>query len=382
MDDLFRIVEPNLEAINASTSTDYVWTEADELRERIRQTACYLTLQMALAKNGISNPLGKANLMRVSEIGRHAPDSEILDCGAALLSGLIETANRLEKTLRPLKSRSAIVQDFNGLCRNGVFDWSTGLPYGWLVERFDCKHMNVPEGFPKHGTIGVGHHAGFFVAQEKLLLVDAFVLRQRVKEHCVPLEAVARGERRLRDEEAEVARQHAASLCRDARTCVSLLHSFIECLVNSVAENHIQTCSGLAEADIQFLRGKKGKKWIPLRRRIEGAPGIVNGSRQTTYVATDNAQSPFDIRRFFELVTPIRDSVAHNSIFKESIWRGPRDWERITQEAGTVTLSMSRRFWKACYPKGPRPEYLWDFDLNKIETVAGSSVKQELQGGQ
>ena len=380
MEDLFKIMIPSHRIKSDYLGPSASWSEADEYRMKLFNATCYLTLLMALSENGISNPLGKQNLDDLRSIVNDATDEQIVCLAPQAIDSVCNVIKNMEGMLPPKIPRGQIAIDFNELCKCGDFDWSTGIEYYWINQRFNCDHLGIPSGFPLHGIVGVGQHAGHLVAQEQLLLRDAYLVRARVIKGGMTIDKSRNSSLPIDEDHKYSLRQASAGVCREAKGCISLLFALVECLMNSVGENHLRANPGLPQSDVDFLRGKRNGRWITFSQRLEGIPGVVNGSRKASYIVTDPNQRPKDIEYLVSTIKPLRDSSVHYSVNKASIWLGPLEWLDRVENAGRVVIEVMSRFWAACYGNNSYPEYLHKLDLKAIESQCENWMNAEEEG--
>ena len=288
------------------------------------------------------------------------------------------TLTEHERVLPRKKSARAIARDFRKLSTHSDV-WRFGIPYGWLVERFDVSFLSHPDDLPLHTRIGIGIHEGFVQVEESMLLNDATFLPLRARESTDRMTDGARKARGRKDIDAyETLSALNAAVCTYSRLGVLTCAAFIEAFVNSVGLNEAALRTYSTDEDEQ-LRGKKKGRYLMLETKLERFPRIIRPDKKSPIVISDDAQLRDPFRRFLEETKELRDSSMHYAPGKTTILRPPNEWLRYLETAIEDSVAVAREFWLACYPGRGLPRYLGELDLTVLVDRAKDKWMAELR---
>ena len=347
----------------------------------------YLQLMTSLSpedKGGILNKDVRSGLIEASEFLKKASEDEIVKKGPVLIKLLQVAVEHYKKLFPPKVSLEQIAEEFNDICLKNKEIYSWGLEYGWLQKVMDFSYMGVPEGFPFHARIGLGHHADFGSVEEEFLLRDAFFILTLAEDAYQSMHAYSKylketntsSESKLIYRKLATANQNVATY---SRLCILSFFSFVEAFVNSVGHDFCSRNKGiLSPNDIEILHGQKDKRYLSLESKIEKFPSIIRTDKKTPNLLSDPKQIKEPFKTFTEQIKEVRDSSLHYSPKKEAIWRRPDDWIDKAKSTSKLCLEVSLEFWKACYPNTKEPQYLNGLDYDKHINIARKRL--QLQG--
>lgn len=344
-------------------------------------TACniYLQLAFSLVPGALTNREVRQGIEDVGRWLDSCSDADIVRKAPRIARSYEPVLAGAISKLPPKKAWTEIAQDYWELCRDKAFTFSTGLCYGWLSERFQCAAVGIPDDFPYHGRIGVGHHAGFAFVEEETLLRDAFFLLAKARVAKERLDAAGRGLAGSNVSYAEHGWLSAlnGNVATFSRLCVFSFYSFVECFINSVAEDFVQRNPNLTPAQKEKLRGTKNGRYISTEKKLELFPGTIRGDGQRHITLSDVEQIAEPFTSFKVDVKQLRDASAHYSRSKASIWKGPADWISDAEMASRSCVGVAGAFWKACYPLRAFPAYLQGLDPARYEKDADQRARED-----
>ena len=107
---------------------------------------------------------------------------------------------------------------------------------------------------------------------------------------------------------------------------------------------------------------------------MEQIPRIIRNLEHPIVIIADKNRRKEPYIQFFDVIKDFRDSATHYSIDKEIIWHSPEKWNEIIEMAAITTLNVAKTFWRECFPNEPYPEYLKEFDIDKLEKIANRNL--------
>ena len=353
--------------------------DATVLRCEVRDVANLLTLYYLI----IDCPTDLLHAVRslisdVSDWLYNAPDSAVIKTHSALRRDLEPLLVSAEKVLKPSKPRPEMSAAFANLVAQGDFCTSRGVQHGWLVSHFNCGPF-APNYFPYHGIVGIGHYAGLYVAQESLLLGESVECIVQGRSICELLRDISNPDISLPKELNEAGASLKQKCCFWFRTSITSFYSFFECYINSIATDYMANNPDTDKKSLPLLQGKKGRRYISIERRLEGIPGIIRGDGKLHLKIIDTSLRETCFKNLLGPVRDVRDSAMHNAPWKADIWKGPKDWEELSERAFESAIECAKAFWKACYPNRKLPEYLGYFDATTLVKEAETNVASQRQ---
>jgi hypothetical protein len=286
------------------------------------------------------------------------------------LDKLIDTS---KSSLPPKRGWRGIAIEYWQATQAKEFTWTYGIPSGWLVERFDCSSLHIPDDMPFHARIGVGHHAGQAAVEEDFLLRDAFFMLVKCKESLLALENCRPAldkKRKLTRAEYKILSSFNQNVATYARNAVFGFYAFVECFINSVGEDFVLRHADVNCTSKELLRGRQSGCYLSTERKLELFPQLIR----------DDRMSPIRIRGVHPVIEPfhsfvthvkaVRDAATHYARMKEPIIVSPQLWLQRAEQASSVCVDVARRFWQACYPSRTLPRYLGGLDPEKHLEIA------------
>jgi hypothetical protein len=364
-----------------SDYTKYKQLRGDQLRSLYYYPLSFIQLVSSIIPGRLTALGVKDYFIKIFEWVKNSPDSILQEKLNELLPILDNEVQALSKALPPKRPWPDISADYEVLCRDKSYSWSTGLSFGWLDQRFDCNALRIPSDLPYHASIGVGHHAGYIAIMEELLLHDAFFMLLTTKTSMSNLSIVAESVKNERSTDfypkISILNQN---VCTYARLTVTSFYAFIECFVNSIGEDFIARNPGLSPEKQELLRGIKKGRYLSIESKIEKFPSIIRSDGKIVHILSDPAQIEEPFSSFVRQLKEIRDSSVHHSKQKANIWLGPPDWIQLADKVCTTCIDVAKLFWSACYPDRPQPLYLYSLDKNKLTELA--ITRQQMDANQ
>jgi hypothetical protein len=280
----------------------------------------------------------------------------------------------------PRRNWWEIADDYWMLCRSCPETFSHGLNYGWLAARFDCSSLGIPDDFPYHGRIGVGHHAGCAAVEDAILLSDGYFLLAKTEEAHARLMDTKRSAEKLPD--SYDLRQWLSTLnsnlCAFARLTVSTFYSFVECFVNSVAEDFLarEPCANPDQRSVLSGRGGRGRRHL-LEYKLEVYPGVIRGDNQRRAVVSNSGRLVEPYSKFRSHLKELRDAATCFAQHRCPIRRPPAEWVVDARRAAATCVRVARGYWESCFPKRGLPAYLWRLDDAVLKKQAQDRVAAE-----
>jgi hypothetical protein len=337
---------------------------ATEIRQRLSNYHCFLTLALAIGKNHSpgSNEIHMV-LNMVSEFLTNANSRDIRERGKEIEVILNRIAKEHDKILPKKKSVREIAHDFSLLVKREPDVWRFGIQNGWLSERFELTRLPQAKDLPIHARIGIGIHAGQAIVEEISLLQDTFFLLVRAREsfeammrcaHSGDLEASLHG----RHGDYRTLSALNSSVCTYSRLGVLTAAAFVEAFVNSVGWNEALKRSDLPEQEKAELRGTHKGKYLSLEAKLERIPRIIREDKSSPIVLSDEKQRREPFVSFLRETKEIRDASMHYAPGKAPILHPPQEWLQLVESAVKHAVAVAREFWTGCYPGRSQPRYL------------------------
>jgi hypothetical protein len=366
---------------------DFAVDSIEQIKSELKARWSFLHLVAALVPNLLSKFEVSAFYRETGAWIDQAAESEIRFKAQTVIEKLDGLIQLTSKQL-PLKQHwTVIATEHWERCGTGEFSFNNGVQYGWIAERFNCAPLHIPDDMPYHARIGVGHHAGNAAVEEDFLLRDAFFMLAQCRAALVSLEAT-RPELRAKRELSKADYKQVSTLNQNVATygryAVFGFYSFVECFLNSVAEDFIRrNRSLLSPQQCEILRGMKNGRHISTERKIEMFPTIIRKDGARPIIMSDRNQIAEPFKSFASVVKAIRDSTTHFATHKAAIVVSPQDWEQRATAAAKTCLSVAREFWIACYPGRNLPLYLGELDERRHMKIAQERVAPcQATGGQ
>jgi hypothetical protein len=353
---------------------NYLTAPADQIKSELKARWSFVHLVSALIPDLLSNPEVIAFHRETGEWIDRAPVSEVRSKGRAVIKKLDELIKLTSEKLPPKREWREIAAEHWERCQTGGFSFNTGVLCEWIVERFECASLHIPDDMPYHARIGVGHHAGHASVEEDFLLRDAFFMLAQCTAALVSLEALRPALRTKRELSKEKYKQVSTlnqNVATYARYSVFGFYSFVECFLNSVGEDFIRrNSSKLSAEQCEILRGTKNGRHISTERKIETFPSLIRKDGRRPIVMSDRKQIVEPFKSFASDVKEIRDSTTHFATHKAAIVIGPQEWEHRANVAAKTCMAVAREFWVACYPGRRLPLYLGELDEQTHKKIA------------
>jgi hypothetical protein len=354
----------------------------DEIKSKLVVYNTYFQLAISLVPGCFTAPL-KEDMIEFSTSLESASEIEIRERAPNLFESFEKLLQLFQGKIQPKESIEKIAFDYWILCRDKSFSATTGLPYHWIAPRLYCSALGFPEDLPYHANIGVFFHAGYVAVEEEFLLRDAFFILIKARKALEKLENA--GNIIKKKSKPEHYTDQITSLNQNvstySRLAVYSFYSFVECFVNSVAQDFLARNQGLTEDQKIILHGQKKKKnkivYFKLEHKIEKIPGIIRGDGKCHLLLSDPAQIKEPFSSFLGLVKDIRDATSHYNQGKAEIWRKPHEWVEIANEACKICLEVAKTFWMTCYPDKVLPIYLGGLNEKKHIEIAEQRLELE-----
>ena len=263
---------------------------------------------------------------------------------------------------------------------------NNGVTFQFLDNLMDVKKLMLYADAPYHFRIAIGPLKGGGGVEEEFLLKDAFILLRRAEEN---FELLLKASPWLKNRDHPDTSIHGNvtdvkyDVANYSRQSVLTFFSFIECLVNSMAFNHLYRFEkSLSEEQIRILKGlKKNGSYMSLKHRIEAMQTVIRDDGKVVLKVVDEQQRTEPFVQFFDHFEALRNASVHYSPIKERIWLGPDKWVGRARDFCDIALKVGLLIWKACYPDSDGPLYMGKLDKKKqIELAnhrlyAGSELK-------
>lgn len=353
----------------------------DQLKVEFKSRYSYIHLISSLIPGLPTNPEVRRTLNQTGTWIDAAPETELRAKADEVLAGLDSLLSLVQEQLPSKKDWRQIAADHWKNCSETGFSFSNGVSCGWLVERFDCSRLHIPDDMPYHARIGVGHHAGNAAIEEDFLVRDAFFMLAKCQVALARLERFRDG---LKTKSIEKGRYKLVSVFNQnvatyARYSVFGFYSFVECFINSVGEDFVSRNPNVSPDTSEMLRGKKDGRYLSVERKLEIFPGLIRPDGKRPIVLSDPKQRSEPYQSFAGHIKEVRDSAAHFSKNKADIIVPPQAWEKRAKDASAVCMSVARGFWNACYPNRLLPFYLGQLDDARHTQIAGQRVRAEMK---
>lgn len=344
-----------------------------KIRNEISSVSTYIMLAFSLTPQkyrGISiQELNKIVLSSI-QFAKGADKPLIINKGPKVLNTLEPLFKIAKKNFPPKKPIEEIAEAYNEYSRVNIQISSNGIEFGWLQKYIDCR-LIFEEQLPYHTRVGILAHAGNFAIEEQNLLIDAFFLLVLAEDGMAKINTIVKRMSILINPYDEKVYKEAnainTNVCMFSRLGILTLYSFVEAFVNSVGYDFLQkNKESLSKENIEILMGKKKGRYLTLESKLELFHKIIRGDNKQVFT-TDKDKDPF--KTFLNDYKNLRDSSVHYMPTKEPIWRKPADWISKINEYSQITIEISIRFWKACYPHRKNPDYLLNLDYAKIKTI-------------
>jgi hypothetical protein len=331
-----------------------------QLKSEFKSRLSYIHLVSAIIPEAAWNLKAKGLFDETGAWVDTASEKEIRKRARKVIGLLDKLVTESQRQLPPRKDWRDIAAEHWQRLAATEFSLSNGVPCGWLVERFDCSRLHIPDDMPYHARIGVGHHAGNAAVEEDFLLRDAFFMLAKCQLSLARLERF-RGE--LRTESAAKSGYKLVSMFNQnvatyGRYAVFGFYSFVECFVNSVGEDFIARNPNLSPGTCEMLHGRKDGRFLSIEKKLEFFPGLIRSDGKRPIVFSDPKQLAEPYKSLVSQVKEVRDSSAHFAKYKADIIVPPQTWEKRANDASIVCLSVARGFWNACYPRRQLPLYI------------------------
>lgn len=284
------------------------------------------------------------------------------------MSSLFMTKFPLKRELR------TITTEFNSFFKSDNDIYSYGLEFGWLDSQMELAELNFYKDTPYHYRIGLAAHKGNGSIEEDFLLKDAFNIRVKAEYyHNLLLDY---GKRLKELEEKNGRKEFTQGLYKQitdikfevstlSRLTIISFYAFVEGFVNSVGHSYLTKNAGLLnESEKELLAGFRKGRFLQLKSKVEKFQALIRLDKRIEIIVSDAKQVPDDFRNFFEYYEQLRNSAMHYSPIKERIWMRPQEWIEKAIEFSQLSILVSLKFWKACYPDSDGPEYLGKLDYN------------------
>lgn len=365
---------------------DYEAAPIERVKSELKSRLSFLHLVSALVPNLLSKLDVTAFYRETGEWIDMAAEPEIRSKAQAVIEKLDDLIRLTDKTLPTKHEWRVIAAEHWERCRTGEFSFNNGVHCGWIVERFDCTSLHIPDDMPYHARIGVGHHAGNASVEEDFLLRDAFFMLAQCVTSLAALESMGpelRSKRELSRQDYKRVSTLNQNVATYARYAVFGFYSFVECFLNSVGEDFIRRNSSMLSVEqCETLRGMKKGRHISTERKIETFPGIIrkDGARPITMSDRNQIVEPF--KSFASDVKEVRDSTTHFATHKVPIVISPQAWEQRGSNAAKTCMAVAREFWLACYPSRNLPLYLGELDEQRHMKIAQERIASIQQPGE
>jgi len=350
-----------------------------EKRKALYTIEAYLQLVTSLTGVLTRDAAVEEALVSVADAADSASDGTVERAVQAMVPDIDALLQSAHQRIPLRKNWWEIAHDYWVLCHSCGDMFSHGLSYGWLAARFDCSSLGIPDDFPYHGRIGVGHHAGCAVVEDVILLSDGYFLLAKTEEASARLMDTRRSAAELPD--SYDLRQWLgtlnSNLCAFARLTVSAFYSFVECFVNSVAEDFLarEPCANPDKRSVLSGRGRGGR-YYSLEHKLEVYPGVIRGDNQRRAVVSKSGRLVEPYPTFRSHLKELRDASADFAQHKCPIRRPPAEWV-VDARAAVACVQVAREYWESCFPKRGLPAYLWRFDDAVLKKQAQDRVAAE-----
>ena len=163
-----------------------------------------------------------------------------------------------------------------------------------------------------------------------------------------------------------------------SRLSIISFYSFIESFVNAISFDFLyRNENNLTKKEIDLLKGFKKGRYLQIENKLEKLPTLIRTDTKQIIFIKDEKQRKEPFKSFIENYKNLRDASVHYSPFKEKIWLKPNDWFSKAKEFSNLTIDIASEFWKACYPKRDRPEYLGKLNYELHLNIAKDRLKKE-----
>jgi hypothetical protein len=351
-----------------------------ERRKALYTIEAYLQLVTSLTGVLTRDAAVEEALANMAGAADSASDGTVERAVQAMVPDIDVLLQSVHERIPPRKNWREIADDYWTLCHSCTDMFSHGLSYGWLAARFDCSSLGIPNDFPYHGRIGVGHHAGRAAVADVILLSDGYFLLAKTEEAHARLMDTERSAAELPD--SYDLRQWLgtlnSNLCAFARLTVSAFYSFVECFVNSVAEDFLAREPRAAPDKRSVLsgRGSNGRRYS-LEHKLEVYPGVIRGDNQRIAVVSNSGRLVEPYPKLRSHLREVRDASAGFAQHKCPIRRPPAEWVVDARRAAVTCVQVAREYWESCFPKRGLPAYLWRFDDAVLKKQAQDRVAAE-----
>jgi hypothetical protein len=348
------------------------------IRERLADYHSFLTLVYGLV--GTRDPGSDAYREALNQLLNFLQTESSRDIRARA-PAIEELSDRMIKAhsevLPPKKGPRTIAREFRALVATEDV-WRTGIPYGWLAERFDVSRLRQPTDLPKHARFGIGEHLGSVQVEEAMLLSDAVFLLLRARESSRRLRHFVKENSTSKDLGAyKSASARSAAVCTYSRLGVLTAAAFVEAFVNSIGLNEADRAD-LSVEDAEQLRGSKKGRYLQFERKLELFPRLIRPDKKSPLVISDSVQMREPFRRFLNQTKSLRDSSMHYAPGKAVILRPPLEWLGLLEDSISDAVAVGREFWIACYPGRGLPRYLAELHLPSLIRFASDTRASEL----
>jgi hypothetical protein len=341
-----------------------------QLKSKINYLSLYSVLAPSYTNVGIFIPIVKESLNNVINFINNAKEKEIVNRGPEILNALEPLLNSVKETIPPKKELHEISSAFELLKEDDKL-FSHGILFEWLDKYIDVSKILNSET-PYHAHIGIGFHAGSLSLEESDLLADAFYFLVKSENDLKFL--LENGKDMIKKENETYPTNETyyyntvlkMDVCSYAKSSLIKFYSFLECFVNGVGyDYYLRNKDVLEKEKIEILLGKKNERFLSLEQKMEKFHTIIDNKNKQKFNLKDKNQLQDPFKTFIEKYKDIRDSLIHFSPKKKPIWKRPDEWNNDAKEFSKFILSVSKKFWKACYPNKEYPYYL--FNLNYDE---------------
>ena len=349
-----------------------------------RKTLCtieaYLRLVTSLTGMRARNAAVEEALVNMAGAADAASDGTVERAVQAMVPDIDALLQSAHERIPPRKNWREIADEYWTLCHSCTDMFSHGLSYGWLAARFDCSSLDIPRDFPYHGRIGVGHHAGCAAVEDVVLLSDAYFLLAKTEEAFARLMDTDRSAQGLPDSSdlREWLGTLNSNLCAFGRLTVSTFYSFVECFVNSVAEDFLAREPDASPDRHSVLSGRGGRgRRHSLEYKLEVYPGVIRGDNERRVVVSSSGRLVEPYTKFRSRLKELRDASVGLARHKCPIRRPPAEWVVDARRAAAICVQVARGYWESCFPKRDLPAYLWRLDEAVLKKQAQDRVSAE-----
>ncbi len=335
--------------------------------------AVYLQLMAAL------DPISDWSKFKDIVISTHSffkesPREEITEKIEEIDSYLSKMVEQYQLRFPPKKSVDEIADSWNSCFKNDKNPFQNGITFGWLNKLMNIDELKLYKDVPYHFKIGLVTHKGFGGVEEDFLLKDAFHVLIKAHKYYDLLKTYAAKEKikQIAADRIEFDKNTYRNISdikfeisSYSRLGIISFYAFLEGFVNSVGysfrKNNIDR---LNPNEKEILEGLKNGRHISLRQKLEKFQRIIRKDKKVILITTDNAQTEFFVKEFFNVYENLRNSSVHFSPTKEPIWMKPDDWLEKINNFSKITLKIALQFWKSCYETNEGPYYLNQLDYD------------------